>query len=148
MQHLNFEDVLEKIVEQDSRFHRDAYLFVREGLDFVQKTITKMNRNQPRHVTGQELLAGLKEYALTQFGPMAYTVLTEWGVSTTQDFGLIVFNMVEAGLLSKTEDDSLDDFKNGYNFQEVFQKPFLPSRKLAALCPPAREASPLPENQN
>jgi uncharacterized repeat protein (TIGR04138 family) len=146
MQHINFEDELERIVQKDPTFHRDAYLFVREGLDFVQKTITKLNRNQPRHVTGQELLEGMKEYALSQYGPMTLTVLTEWGLRNTEDIGKIVFNMVDAGLLSKTESDSIEDFKNGFDFQEVFQKPFLPSRKLAVIRPPAREASPIPEN--
>lgn len=129
MQAINFEEVLEKVREKDPRYHREAYLFLREGLDHAQKQISKTNKNEIRHISGQELLGGLREYALAQYGPLAQTVLNEWGIHRCEDFGEIVFNMVDAGLLSKTETDSRDDFKGGYDFNEAFRKPFLPSRK-------------------
>ncbi|HYG22580.1 MAG TPA: Minf_1886 family protein [Verrucomicrobiae bacterium] len=125
-----FEDGLDLILTKDSRYQRDGYLFVREALDHTQKAIVKENRGNLRHVSGQELLGGIREYALSQFGPMTSTVLAEWGIRNCQDFGEIVFNMVEAGLLAKTEKDSRDDFQNGYDFFEAFEKPFLPSHKL------------------
>jgi uncharacterized repeat protein (TIGR04138 family) len=126
-----FEEHLELILAKDARYHRDAYFFLREALDFTQKAIIKENRGQLRHVTGQELLAGIREYALQQFGPMALTVLEEWGIKCCEDFGEIVFNMVDAGLLAKTEKDSRDDFHGGYDFDEAFRKPFLPQDKRA-----------------
>lgn len=129
MQAINFDEVLESIIAKDLRYHREAYLFVREGLDFTQKSIGKQNKNEVRHITGQELLAGLREYGLNQYGPLAATVLAEWGVQRCEDFGEIVFNMVEHGLLSKTEKDSRDDFKGGYDFHAAFCEPFLPSSK-------------------
>ncbi len=82
-----------------------------------------------RHVTGQELLDGLRQHALLQFGPMAITVFEEWGIRTCQNFGEIVFNMVEIGLLAKTEKDSRDDFQNGYDFTEAFCKPYWPKAR-------------------
>ena len=94
--------------------------------------MAKENRDQPRHVTGQELLEGIRGYALTQFGPMVELVFAEWGVHRCEDFGEIVFNMVDIGLLGKTEQDSREDFQNGYNFHDAFRKPFLPSKKLRA----------------
>jgi uncharacterized repeat protein (TIGR04138 family) len=97
MQEVSFEEALEFIREKDPRFHRDAYLFVREALDHTQKTIGKDSRGRIRHVSGQELLAGIRDYALLQFGPMTMMVLETWGVHTCQDFGEIVFNMVETG---------------------------------------------------
>src|SRR5215475_8504898 len=100
MQEASFEEGLEKIRAKDPRYARDAYLFVREALDHTHKTIVK---GSVRHVTGQELLAGIRDLALTQFGPMAMTVLEEWGVRACEDFGEIVFNMVEGELLAKTE---------------------------------------------
>jgi uncharacterized repeat protein (TIGR04138 family) len=127
MQQLNFEDVLNKIVEQDPRYHREAYNFLRESLEFTQKAISKANKNQVRHITGQELLNGIREYGLAMFGPMTITVFEEWGIRSCEDFGRMVFLMVENNLLRKTEQDSPDDFKNGYNFEEVFRKPFLPA---------------------
>jgi uncharacterized repeat protein (TIGR04138 family) len=135
MQEFSFEEALELIRARDSRYENDAYLFVREALDHTQKTICKDNRGHVRHVTGQELLSGIREYALQQFGPMAATVLDHWGIHSCQDFGDIVFNMVETGLLAKTEKDTRADFEAGYKFFDAFQKPFLPSCKQTASAP-------------
>ena len=126
MQEVNFEEALSLIQARDPRYQREAYLFVREALDHTQKTIGKEKRGCLRHVTGQELLEGVRDLALSQFGPMATTVLAEWGVHRCEDFGEIVFNMVEIGLLAKTEKDSRADFSGGYSFNDAFRKPFLP----------------------
>ena len=151
MQEISLEDVLEQILANDSRYHRDAYVFVREALDFTQKLNGKelppaKHRVGPppveSHVSGQELLEGIRQFSLKEFGPMAITVFEEWGITACQDFGNIVFNMVETGLLSKTDKDSHEDFSGGYDFQEAFRKPFLPSNKLppipAAVKPSAK----------
>jgi len=130
MQEVNFDEALDQIVATDTRFHRDAYVFMREALDFTQKLIGKENQGKVRHVTGTELLDGLRQYALSQFGPMTITVFEEWGVQQCKDFGDIVFNMVEIGLLAKTEKDTRDDFQTGYDFTEAFSKPFWPESRL------------------
>jgi uncharacterized repeat protein (TIGR04138 family) len=130
MQEINFDEAVEQILAKDARYTREAYLFVREALDYTQKLAAKEPRGQIRHVTGQELLDGIRRFALNQFGPMAMTVLEEWGVHNCRDFGEIVFNMVEIGLLAKTDKDSRDDFQNGYNFTDAFRKPFWPQTKL------------------
>ena len=136
MQEVNFDEALDVIYAQDPRFARDAYHFIRESLDFTQKLISKENRGPIRHVTGQELLDGLRQYALQQYGPMAVTVLEEWGVNNCHDFGDIVFNMVENSLLAKTEKDSRDDIQNGYDYTEAFRKPFWPQSKIKPLEKP------------
>lgn len=128
MQPANFEEGLALILETDRRYQRDAYLFVREALDYTQKMVVKEAKEKVRHVSGQELLEGIRRYALNQYGPMALTVLGEWGVNRCEDFGEIVFNMVEAHLLAKTQEDSRADFQGGYSFEEAFRKPFLPPR--------------------
>jgi uncharacterized repeat protein (TIGR04138 family) len=138
MQEASFEEGLDKVRAKDPRYACDAYLFVREALDHTQKTIVRDAKGGVRHVTGQELLAGIRELALTQFGPMAITVLEEWGVHVCEDFGEIVFNMVEGELLAKTDNDSRADFAGGYDFFEAFRKPYLPAGK---------EASPAPRTQ-
>ena len=126
----NFEEGVERILKQDTRFHRDSYYFLREALDYTQRVSSKKNQNRPtKHVTGQELLEGIRDYALEQFGPMTIAVLEEWGIKSCSDFGELVFNMVETSLLAKTENDSRADFQAGYDFATVFQKPFLPSRQ-------------------
>ena len=97
MQEVNFEDALEIITLKDPRYPREAYLFVREALDHTQRLLAKEKQGGIRHVSGQELLGGIKDYAITQFGPMAMMVLNEWGIQDCQDFGELVFNMVETG---------------------------------------------------
>jgi uncharacterized repeat protein (TIGR04138 family) len=133
MQEVNFDEVLDKILERNPRYARDAYHFLRESLDFTQKLIGKENKGKTRqHVTGQELLDGIRQHALQQFGPMAMTVFGEWGIHECKDFGEMVFNMVESGLLAKTEKDSREDFQEGYNFSDVFEKPFWPESRVKA----------------
>ena len=132
MQEVNFDEVLEQMLAQDPRFAREAYHFTREALDFTQKLISRENKGNVRHVTGQELLDGIRQFALQQYGPMTVTVLEEWNVKNCRDFGDIVFNMVESGLLAKTEKDTRDDFQHGYDFTDAFRKPFWPQRKLDA----------------
>lgn len=142
MQEVRFEEALEQILAADSRYHREAYLFVREALDHTQQIVAKDNSDRLRHVTGQELLEGIRQFALAQFGPMTQTVLGEWGIRASRDFGNIVFNMVEIGLLAKTQNDSHQDFDDGYNFDDAFRRPFLPARKLVSppVEPKARPA--------
>ena len=136
MQEVNFDEALDQILATDSRFHRDAYLFMREALDFTQKIVGRENLGKVRHVTGQELLDGLRQYALQQFGPMTATVFEEWGIRSCRDFGEIVFNMVENGLLAKTEKDSREDFQDGYDFTDAFLKPYQPASRQSAAAKP------------
>jgi uncharacterized repeat protein (TIGR04138 family) len=121
-------DTVREICEHDTRYDPQAYFFVREALDFTVKKLKKPSRGAGRHVSGQELLGGIKKYALREFGPMSNTVLNTWGIGKTEDFGEIVFNLVAAGELGKTEEDSRADFSGGYDFYEAFVKPFLPPR--------------------
>jgi uncharacterized repeat protein (TIGR04138 family) len=132
MQTQSFDVVLDAVLAKDPRYAREAYHFLREALDYTQRTLSKANQGKMRHVSGQELLAGIRAYALQQYGPMALMLLNEWGIHRCEDFGELVFNLVDAGVLSKTESDSRADFANGYDFDEAFRKPFLPSRPRPA----------------
>lgn len=138
----NFDEALDDIVRRDPRYPREAYLFVREALDHTTKAVAKTGREgarqEIRHVTGQELLDGIRVFALEQFGPMALTVLNEWGIRRGEDFGEIVFNMVENNLLGKTEKDSREDFKGGYDFDAAFRQPFLPRAGRTPVEVPAK----------
>ena len=131
MQEQKFAIVLETIISKDPRYHRDAYLFVREALDHAQKLVCQNQKTPVRHITGRELLEGIRDYGITQYGPMTLTVFNEWGIHQCEDFGEIVFNMVEHKLLSKTPQDSREDFKNGYDFNKAFREPYLPQRKIS-----------------
>lgn len=138
---LNVEEVLETILTKDTRYHRDAYYFVRDALDVAQRKFSKAAKGKPSHVSGQQLLEGIRAHALEQFGPLTLMVLEEWGIRRGEDFGEIVFNMVESSLLGKTENDSRADFKGGYDFFDAFRKPYLPKAKAAVPQPAAQAPS-------
>ncbi len=121
-------NALYAITQADPRYDMEAYLFLREALEFTVRKMKKTTHGPLRHVTGAELAEGFREYAIEQFGPLTYAVLTTWGLACTADIGAIVFNLVEAGELGKTDQDKPEDFNNLYDFHETFRKPFIPSK--------------------
>ena len=106
---------IEELAERDGRYKREAYFFLYRALDYTLKKL-----KAPRHVTGQELLRGISEYARKEYGPMTKLVFECWGIARTEDFGNIVFSLVEAGLMGKTEEDRIEDFQEVYDFDEEF----------------------------
>jgi uncharacterized repeat protein (TIGR04138 family) len=108
--------VYDFIIEKDPRYKADAYDFVMEALEFSQKRLKSR-----RHVSGQELLDGIKQLLMRKFGPLTMVILEHWGIKSTEDFGHIVFNLVENNLLTKTEEDCIDHFRNGYDFEKEFR---------------------------
>jgi uncharacterized repeat protein (TIGR04138 family) len=110
-----FIDLVEDICKRDSRYRPDAYEFVLQGLNFTQGKLKKQT-----HVTGRELAFGLRDYAIELYGALAQRVLSHWGIKCTQDFGEIVYNMIEKKLLSKSDEDYLSDFNAVYDFDTAF----------------------------
>jgi len=108
---------IETIRSRDRRYRAEAYVFVIDAVEAVLLEIARM-----RHISGPELCDGLRTLAVSRFGPMAKEVLNFWGVRSTGDFGNIVFNLVDAGLLLKTEHDRIEDFIDVYDFGEVFER--------------------------
>lgn len=137
MQKIGFAEALDSIVATDNRYHRDAYVFLRDALDYTTKQQKKSKGAAVRHVAGPELLEGVRTYALKEFGPMVPTVFSHWGIERCEDVGNMVFNLIDAGVFGKTEQDSIDDFKAVYDFRDAFVKPFQPSPSGAAQLPPA-----------
>jgi len=132
MQDLDFTEIVDLICKEDTRYDKRAYSFVRQGLDHTVKSLRKSEparTQQSQHVSGPELLEGMRVYALDQFGPLAKTVLESWGVRRCTDFGEIVFNLIEYRVFSKTESDRREDFADIYDFEEAFVKPFRPADK-------------------
>lgn len=121
---LTFEDAVSRIVQKDSRFAERAYFFLKDALDFTMQRIEEQEDGRQRHVSGQELLEGFRDYALVQFGPMASTVMKEWGVKNGKNVGEMVFLLIEEDIFSKQPDDSLDDFNGWMSFRKAFEEPF------------------------
>ena len=143
MQKIGFAEALESLVANDPGYHRDGYIFLRDALDFATKRQKKIKGVSVRHVTGPELLDGVRQYALKEFGPMVMTVFDSWGIRSCEDIGHMVFNLIGAGVFGKTEEDSIKDFKDVYNFEEAFVRPFAPA-KPASVKSPAQLPAPKP----
>jgi len=111
------DEILEQLRERDPRFHGKAYLFVLSALHAVMESL-----DRPRHISGRELAEGVRRLALDRFGPLARTVLQHWGIRQTEDLGSIVFSLVDCGILMKQEEDSPDDFRGIFDFEEAFER--------------------------
>ena len=124
MNDVTFQQAVAEICVRDPRYAAESYFFLREALDFTVKALKKPAEGPERHVSGQELTEGIRQYVLQEFGPMSLTVLRAWGLQRTEDFGEIVFNLIHSGKLGKTDKDNRADFANGYDFFEAFGKPY------------------------
>ena len=120
-----------ELLQQDQRYHLEAYQFVREALAYAQKVL-KMPANkedgseakQDHHLTGQQLCQAIREFALEQYGFMAKTVLNSWGIHTTGDFGEIVYNLIRVREMRKSKTDHREDFDDQYDFDAAFEPRF------------------------
>jgi uncharacterized repeat protein (TIGR04138 family) len=129
MQPIQFEESVASILRKDSRYDGQAFLFLKDSLDFTLKRFLGEDGGQLRHVSGKELLEGFRDHALEQYGPMAATLMDEWGVKECRDVGNMVFLMIEEQIFGKQESDSPEDFDNVFDFRKAFREPFLPSGK-------------------
>lgn len=118
------------LVAQDATYAPESYYFLRDALEAALKTRKKQRRDPSPHVSAAELLEAFRLHALREFGPMARTVLDYWGVTCCEDVGRMVFNLVDAGVFGKTEQDTLDAFRQGFDFDDAFAAPFLPPSLL------------------
>ena len=132
----DFNEVISAIRKEDSRYSRGAYYFLRQALDYSINQMQKQGTlGRSNHLSGQQLLKGIRLFALDQYGPMARAVLEHWGVKNCRDFGNIVFNLVECQVLGKTDEDCPEDFDNGYDFKTAFDKPYQPSKRYSSRKP-------------
>ncbi len=144
MKKIHFNEALALILQDDHRYDQAAYHFIREGLDFTIRKLEKPVDGPGRHVSGQELLDGLRNYALKEYGPLARRVLAHWGIERCEDFGEMVFNLVNAGVLGKTDNDQKSDFTGGYDFDAAFVAPFVPERiRKRSAAPSVRSKQPI-----
>ena len=133
-----FTEAVARICARDRRYAPEAFLFLHDGLMSTLKQVQEKEK-KPRQITGAELSEGLRKHALDQFGPLALTVLNRWGLRTTRDFGEIVFLLLDAGLLGKTEEDKIEDFDHLFDFHDAFRAPFLPKPRRRAPKIPAQK---------
>lgn len=116
---------LQQLARDAGPYPAEAYEFIQRGLSFtVQKfhgAGAAADPDASRHVSGQQLCEGLREFALTQWGLLARTVLRQWGIRSTLDFGRMVFTLIDTGHMQSTDEDTIDDFRNVYDFKSAFE---------------------------
>jgi uncharacterized repeat protein (TIGR04138 family) len=120
----SFNEVVEQIIERDPRYGKEAYIFLKEALEFTIKQRKRGKTESGSHVNAGELLDGFRQLALKEFGPMVMTVLEYWGVRSSFDVGQMVFNLIGAGVFGKTDSDSVEDFDQALDFRVAFIAPF------------------------
>lgn len=120
------QEAFQRILKREDRYARQAFAFVQEAVSHATREMKREAEGEIRHITGQELLNCMRELALRQYGPLTNEVLADWGIRQTEDFGRIVFLLVEENLLGASEEDSKADFAHGYDFHDAFIAPFLP----------------------
>ncbi len=115
------------IREKAGGFPVEAFQFVRDGLNHTVKVIHGEGAEglpgPQRHVSGPQLCIGLRDYAIRRYGMLARTVLAHWGIQKTDDFGRIVFAMIDAQIMRKSDEDTFADFCGVYDFDEAFNAP-------------------------
>ncbi len=132
MQAAQFEKSVASIIRRDGRYDGLAYFFLKDSLDFTLKRVMEETGGKGRHVSGKELLEGFRDLALEQFGPMAATLMDEWGVKECRDVGNMVFLLIDEQVFGRQESDKPEDFDSVFDFRKALREPFLPTgRELA-----------------
>lgn len=120
---------LAEVAAATGRYSPEAFAFVRDGLSFTVGRLhpgVALEEESRRHVTGRELSLGLRDFAITRYGLLARAVLNHWNIQRTQDFGKIVFAMLDYSLLRKTAEDDIRHFDDVFDFSEAFDPPQRP----------------------
>ena len=115
----SFWQTIEQIREKDPRFEPQAYALVMESLDFTLKRL-----GERRHVSAEELLRGLCDHTKARYGLLAYSVVESWGITATSDVGRIVYQLIEAGVLAKQENDRFEQFETDWDLREILERGF------------------------
>lgn len=125
---ISFQLAVQSVLQKDSRFGLQAYAFLCEALNYTVKSLERTDQPS-KHVTGQELLVGFREYTLKEFGPLSWLVMQEWGIKKSEHVGAMVYNLIEIGYFGKNESDSIDDFSDGISLKVSLTKPFARKKK-------------------
>ena len=115
-----------QLLQSDLRYQLHAYQFVRDSLAYAQEVLPndESEAEIEPHLTGQELCEAIRLFAIDQFGYMSKTVLNNWGIQGTNDFGEIVYNLIDIGMMKKSETDERELFSDVYSFEKAFVEDF------------------------
>lgn len=153
MEKPNFDEAVKLIAGSGAVYKPDGYHFLRDSLDHTVSELRKDELVEHRHVSGPELLEGVVQYALQEFGSMAVSVLESWGIREGEDIGTMVFQLIEVGAFGRSEEDSPSDFSGVMSLREELLAPFRPTGKIRLrkndrdLDPPSRGNQPAKQSE-
>jgi uncharacterized repeat protein (TIGR04138 family) len=116
----DYEQALDRVLRKDQRYSREAYMFIQAALNYFQRRHRQGRIRE--HVSGPELLKGIREYAILEYGPLARSVLNHWGIERGEDVGEMVYNLIGVGLMAKTPEDRREDFDGVMAFDETMDQ--------------------------
>ncbi len=131
MQPTQFTDAVEAISSKQESYDSGAYYFLKDALDFTVRRAMESNDGKHRHVAASELLIGFRDFAIQEFGPMASTMMSEWGITSCSDIGSMVFELIEEGVFGKQDSDTREDFSEVFPLIETLEAPFSPNKQPA-----------------
>jgi len=113
---------LPDVVREDGRYPLSAFSLLHDGLRRAVKHTygDEAGGEEPQHVSGRQLCEALRDESIERWGLLARTVLARWNIHATVDFGNMVYLLIDHGLMRKTEQDSLEDFRDVYDFDSAF----------------------------
>jgi len=111
--HDRLQEQIADLARTDRRYPADAYMLVFDGLEHALA-----NMGTRRHVTPRELVLGVRDAAVDNWGLLARSVLETWGMRDTGAIGDLVFNLIRRGLLEAGEEDTRDQFDDAFSFEE------------------------------
>ncbi len=123
-----FHIAVHRVHKQDERYALNAYAFLCEALEFTTKDLGRSGEDS-RHVTGQELMVGFRKFALQEFGPLAWLVMKEWGITASEDVGNMVYNLINVRYFGRNDTDRIEDFSDGVSLEQELTKPYAPYRR-------------------
>lgn len=132
MERLTFGAAVKLLTSREPRYQSDGYYFIKDSLERTLARLRKEELEEHRQVTGPELLEGLIDHALAEFGSMAVSVLESWGISDGEDVGKMVFLLIGVGAFGRSDEDSPEDFVGVVDLRERLLRPYRPSRRVLA----------------
>jgi len=136
---VRFEEAVKAICRNDRRYTPDGYHFLRDALDHTVKKLRSDELIEHQHVSGPELVGGLVELALQEYGSMAVSVFDTWGIRSDEDVGNMVFNLIGEGAFGRSEEDSPEDFRGVLDIREALLAPYRPARRFVPRRPKGDE---------
>ncbi|MCP4376046.1 MAG: hypothetical protein GY794_07725 [bacterium] len=119
---------MEEVIRKDGRYPLEAYAFLHDALGHAVSDVYGSDvplaqdpeAEGAHHVSGEQLCYAMRDLAIERWGRLAEPVLSKWNIHATIDLGNMVYLLVDNLFMRKTDDDSVEDFRDVYLFKDAF----------------------------